>query len=161
MLLPFLASHCCRCIAHGDGGVPPRGCFHRLHRFVVVVFVGILPSLLAMCCSRRRRHPFSWLIFPASAPRRRWRRWPLVVIVGVSLPSAASLCHCRCQILVVIVGVLWLSLASCRRRCFVVVGSGFPPCVLPSNSTPHCCCRHRHLVVVFAFGVPSLSAASR
>ena len=62
------------------------------------------------------------------SPRHTSHFWRLVVPVFVSLLSAASFCCCR--ILVVVVSVLLSLVESSRCRCFVVVGSGFPPCGL-------------------------------
>ena len=88
----------------------------------------------------------------------------LVVVVGVSLSLAASVC-CRCWILVVVVGVSLSLLASCCCRCSVVVAGSVPSCDcfrrLLSDSAPRCCCCSRNLVVVVGVSLSSSAAASR
>ena len=67
----------------------------------------------------RRRRPFCWILFPASAPCHSCCRWRLVVAVFASLSPEASLCCCRRWLLVAVVvggdGVLALSAAAALR----------------------------------------------
>ena len=122
-LLSSEFSRCC-CVLHGGDGVPPRVFLRQIWRLVVVVVVGVLLSSLVMCCSWRWRLTFSWMLLSALAPCHRCRCWHLVVVVGVSLPPAASLLS---------------SSESCFPHCVVVVGSVVPSCGYV--------CRILHLVV--------------
>ena len=78
------------------------------------------------------------------------RSWRLLIVGGVSYSLPLSASCCRCQCLVVVVGILSSSLSRCCQRRHP------SSWLLSSDSVP--CCRRRHLVVIV--GVYLLLAAS-
>ena len=140
-LLSFLASRHHLCIVHGGGGVPPHGWFLRLCRLVVVVVISVSSFSLAMCCSRRQRCTLSWLHLLDLAPLHCCRCRRHLVVVSVSLFSAAA------SLLVD---------ASIRFCASLPLSSPLGILLLEASC---CCCHRRLLVVVVVGGVLSLSSA--
>ena len=146
------ASRCCLCLVVVGDGVPPRGCFRRILRPVVIVSISVLLSSLASPCHRR-----SWRLLivddvflssSSSSLLESRRCWSLVVVGVSSLSAAASLLvAASVGFCVSLLSSMFASLASlafpCYRRSLaVVVIVGFLLSLVAASAS-HCCHRRR------------------